>query len=62
MNFDETQKIMSNFEERLQKIEKLLEKYLKPNTRDDIDRLEQRLSIIELHIRNLKMHSFKGNV
>ncbi len=42
---------------RIDKIENILEKYLKPNTRDDLDRLEQRFSVIELKISELKTHS-----
>lgn len=49
-------KSIDDIEVRLQKIEQLLKNYLKPNTRDDIDRLEQRLMIIELNIRNIKKH------
>lgn len=46
--------ILSDFEKRLVKIESVLNQYLKPNSRSDIDRLEQRLGIIELNIDKIK--------
>jgi hypothetical protein len=39
---------------RLFKIEELLAHYLKPNTRDDLDRLEQRFKVIEYRLSTLK--------
>lgn len=38
---------------RIMDIELLLRDYLKPNTRDDLDRLEQRFRRIELKLKQL---------
>lgn len=57
-NATNTEIIMRKFNvinERLSTIESVLRPYLKPNTKKDIDLLEQRLVIIELNIHNLKM-------
>jgi hypothetical protein len=45
---------LTDFEKRIVKIESVLNPYLKKNSRSDIDRLEQRLGIIEIGIKNLQ--------
>ncbi len=42
---------------RLERLEEVLGAYLKPNTREDIDRLEQRFKCIELRLSELKIQS-----
>lgn len=41
---------------RLENIESILEQYLKPNTREDMDSLEQRFKCIELLLRKFANH------
>lgn len=51
---DQTEQL--NF--RLEKIESLLKQYLKPNTREDMDRLEQRFRMADIRLRELYEHIF----